>query len=154
MKYNKEQILKKLDEITGSWQSSGKMYMDDDSQIAINGTDNYEWLPGNQFLIHRADVHVGNDKIDVIEIIGEYDENEKACTMHAFQNDGNHGVMWATMEENGSMLFYGDTIRSFLTIEKNGKTMYAKWERLENTQWIHWMDMYFSRKTDGYTDIY
>lgn len=146
MKNDKELILKKLDELTGTWRSSGEMYTEDNSRIAINGTDSYEWLPGNQFLIHRADVHVGHDKIDVIEIIGEYDENRKACTMHAFQNDGSHGLMWATVESNGSLLFSGDAIRSFLNIAKDGKSMHAKWERLDHSKWIHWMDMHFSKE--------
>ena len=67
---SKEQILNALNAIVGTWNSSGNMLTGEDS-IKVKGTDAYEWLPGKQFMIHKADVMVGNDKVDVIEIIGE-----------------------------------------------------------------------------------
>lgn len=140
----KEQILSALNAIVGSWNSSGTMLTGENS-IEVKGIDTYEWLPGQQFMVHKADVMVGSDKIDVIEIIGEYDETKKACTMHAFQNDGSHGLMWASVNEDGSFLFAGDDIRATLTVNKDGKTMDAKWEHLNSTEWVHWMDMHFTK---------
>jgi hypothetical protein len=141
---SKEQILNALNALAGTWNSSGSMLAGEDS-IEVKGTDAYEWLPGKQFMIHKADVMVGSDKVDVIEIIGEYDETKKACAMHAFQNDGSHGLMWASVNEDGSFLFAGDAIRATLTVNPDGKTMDAKWERLDNTTWTHWMDMHFTK---------
>lgn len=143
---SKERILRALDGLVGVWNSSGTILADDGRPaIEVKGTDTYEWQPGKQFMIHTAEVAVGGDKVDVIEIIGEYNETKKACAMHAFQNDGSHGVMWASVNEDSSFLFAGDTIRAVLTINSDGKTMDAKWERLDNKQWIHWMDMHFSK---------
>lgn len=143
---SKDQILEALNPLADTWNSSGKMLTsEDNSPIEITGTDAYEWLPGKQFMVHKADVTVGSDKVDVIEIIGEYDEAKQACAMHAFQNDGSHVVMWASVNENGSLLFAGETIRATLTINPGGDTMDAKWERLDNSQWIHWMDMHFNK---------
>lgn len=143
---SKNQILETLDTLVGTWSSSGKMLADESNiPIEIAGIDAYQWLPGKQFMIHRADVTVGSDKVDVIEIIGEYDETKKACAMHAFQNDGSHGIMWASVNEDGTFLFVGDTIRATLTVNPDGKTMNAKWERLDKGQWVHWMDMHFAK---------
>lgn len=141
---NNEQILDALNTIVGTWNSSGTMLAGEDS-IEVKGTDTYEWLPGKQFMIHKADVMVGNDKVDVIEIIGGYDGTKKACTMHAFQSDGSHGLMWASVNEDGSFLFAGDDIRATLTANQDGKTMDAKWERLDSAEWVHWMDMHFTK---------
>lgn len=141
---SKEQILKALDAIVGKWNSSGKMLTGEGNlPVEVAGTDSYEWQPGKQFMIHRADVTVGSDKVDVIEIIGEYDEGRQACAMHAFQSDGSHGVMWASVHEDGSLLFAGDAIRATLIVNPDGKTMDAKWESLDGNQWTHWMDMHF-----------
>lgn len=96
-------------------------------------------------MIHKADVTVGADKVDVIEIIGEYDEAKNACAMHAFQNDGSHGVMWASVNADGSLLFAGDAMRATLTVSADATTMDAKWERLDTNQWLHWMDMHFAK---------
>lgn len=140
----KEQILDALNHLVGTWNSSGNMLAGKNS-IEVKGTDTYEWLPGKQFMVHKADVVVGNDKVDVIEIIGDYDETKKACAMHAFQSDGSHGLMWASTNEDGSFLFAGDAIRATLTVNQGGKTMHAKWERMQSTEWVHWMDMDFAK---------
>jgi hypothetical protein len=141
---SKEQILHALNAIVGTWSSSGKMLAGEDS-IEIKGTDTYEWLPGKQFMIHKAAVKMGDDKVDIIEIIGEYDEAKRACAMHAFQNDGSHGIMWASINEDGSLLFAGDVIRATLTVDPKGEVMDAKWERLDSTQWTYWMEMHFTK---------
>jgi hypothetical protein len=143
---SKEQILNALNALAGTWNSFGKILASEDSPSSeVAGTDTYEWLPDKQYMIHRADVTVGDDKVDVIEIIGEYDEAKRACTMHAFQNDGSHSVMWANVNEDGSLLFADDVIRATLTLHPDGKTMHAKWERLNDNQWEHWMDMLFAK---------
>jgi hypothetical protein len=53
--------------------------------------------------------------------------------------------MWASATEEGGFLFEGDDIRATLTVQSGGKTMDAKWERLDNTKWVHWMDMHFTK---------
>lgn len=147
---SKEEILSALNAIVGAWSSSGQMLASEGNPpIEIKGTDTYEWQPGKQFMIHKADVTVGGNKVDVIEVIGEYDDAKKACAMHAFQNDGTHGVMWASVNENDSFLFSGDAIRATLIVNPDGKTMNATWERLDNTQWVHWMDMHFVKLQDA-----
>jgi hypothetical protein len=85
------------------------------------------------------------DEVDVIEIIGEYDKAKKACAMHAFQNEGSHNIMWASVNDNGNLLFASETMRATLTVNPDSRTMDAKWERLEDSQWIHWMDMHFAK---------
>lgn len=143
---SKIKILAALNGLVGTWNSSGKILADHGgSATTIHGIDSYEWLPGKQFMIHKADVTVGGDKVDVIEIIGEYDEGKNACAMHAFQNDGSHGVMWANVHEDGSFLFAGETIRATLSLSSDGRTMNAIWERLDGGQWVHWMDMHFEK---------
>ena len=141
----KQDILKALDTVVGTWDSKGTMRTPNGT-IAVTGTDAYEWLPGQQFMIHKADVTVGGDKVDVIEIIGEYDEAKKACAMHAFQSDGSHEVMWASVNKNGSLLLVGDTTRAALTIRQDGKAMDALWEQRTDGNWDHWMDMRFTKQ--------
>ena len=141
----KQDILDTLNAATGTWQSTGSMRTDD-GLVQVTGTDTYEWLPGKQFMIHKADVTVGGDKVDVIEIIGEFDDTKQACAMHAFQSDGSHGVMWASLTKDGNLLFAGDDIRATLTVEPAGTAMNALWERMESGNWAHWMDMHFVKR--------
>lgn len=142
---SKNAILRSLDALTGVWNSTGAMSAPDGSVLNVSGTDSYEWLPGKQFLIHRVDVQVGREKVDVIEVIGEYNESKEACAMHAFQNDGSHAVMWASLDSNGSLLFADESIRATLASGSDGTSMSATWERFDGATWIHWMDMRFAK---------
>ena len=141
----KNAILRSLDALTGVWNSTGEMSAPDGSLLTVSGTDSYEWLRGKQFLIHRVDVHVGVEKVDVMEIIGEYNESKKACAMHAFQNDGSHAVMWASLDTNGNLLFADEAIRATLVLGSDGTSMSATWERFDDYRWTHWMNMRFSK---------
>ena len=42
--------------LIGSWASSGRTV---EPIVEIEGTDVYEWLPGQQFVVHRVDVRMG-----------------------------------------------------------------------------------------------
>jgi len=144
---SKSKIFDSFEKLIGDWETTGTFVTEDQSTpITITGTDKYEWFPGKKFLIHTADVMVGEEKIDVIEIIGDYNEAKDACAMHAFQNDGNHDIMWAKVIGSDEFIFEGDDTRATLTIHASENTMSARWERLHNDKWIHWMDMSFRKK--------
>lgn len=141
----RDDLMKSLDALVGVWRSSGETAaVEDRPPVRITGTDSYEWLPGGNFMIHRADVVVGDEKVDVIEMIGGYDEERRACAMHAFQGDGGQGLMWAGLTGDGGLLFADDATRATLT-GVGTDTMEARWERLDGDRWVHWMDMRFTR---------
>lgn len=136
-----EADLLELDRLIGTWQSNGRT----DDNVTIEGRDNYEWLPGKKFVVHRVDVDMGDDHVDAIEIIGGHDEATGSFGMHGFQGDGTRSTMQARKQTDGVWLFSGDESRSTLTIHADGTRMDAVWERREDERWVHWMDMHFRR---------
>ncbi|OLT04901.1 hypothetical protein BJF90_20690 [Pseudonocardia sp. CNS-004] len=128
--------------LIGSWSSSGRTV----DGVAVEGSDVYEWLPGEQFVIHRVDVRMGGEQVDVLEVIGEPDGD--GFLMRSFDNTGGTAVMRATVDGAGVWTFAGPTERATLVVAPDGESMSARWERARDGTREHWMDMGF-RRTQG-----
>jgi hypothetical protein len=137
--------LKPLSPIIGRWASRGETIgTDDEPSISIIGTDVYTWLAGGQFIEHRVHVRMGDDIVEVLEVIGGHEGSGFA--MRSFDNEGTFTEMQGTVRDDGTMAFTGDTIRTTLTVADDGQAMHARWERSEGGRaWAHWMNMDFTR---------
>jgi Protein of unknown function (DUF1579) len=152
--------IQRLGALVGRWRSKGHIVGDD--PVPIIGTDIYEWLPGGFFLVHHVDVVIGEQKVQAIEIIGEYDPATDSFTGRAYDNHGNITVMRARVDDQGTWTFTGGgdiapvaqpssaaataAVRSTLTVSADSRSMTAKWERSDDgSTWQPWMDMAFTR---------
>jgi uncharacterized protein DUF1579 len=151
--------LRRLGALVGRWRSEGHVV--GDPPMPITGTDIYEWLPGGFFLVHHVDVVVGEQKVQAIEIIGEYDPATDSFTGRAYDNQGNITIMRAKVDDQGVWTFTGggdiapaaqpssadaSAVRSTLTVSPDRSSMAAKWERSDDgSTWLPWMDMTFTR---------
>jgi len=133
--------LKHLKPFVGKWNTVGEIQASPYGPAGkIIGTDTYEWLPGGFFLVHRVDVHMGDQTNESIEIIG-YDASTKTYPMHSFDSQGNHLVMQAGVVGD-QWTFTGGSMRFTGTFSEDGKSISGKWEYLEdNSKWHHWMDV-------------
>jgi hypothetical protein len=127
--------------LIGSWASSGRTI----DAVDIDGSDVYEWLPGRHFVVHRVDVRMGSDQVDVLEMIGERDGD--AFLMRSFDHHGGTALMRATVDDVGVWTFAGPSERATLVVAEGGASMSARWERSPDggVTWEHWMDMRFRR---------
>jgi hypothetical protein len=112
----------------------------------IIGTDTYEWMPGNFFLVHTVDVRMNDEEQRVTELIGDYTPSTQTFAMRSFDNHGSFQTMQASVDDDGVWSFVGHAIRASLIISADGQTMEAQWEQLgDDAQWRPWMDMRFTR---------
>ena len=126
--------------LIGAWATSGWTV----EGVTIEGSDVYEWLPGERFVVHHVDVRMGGQQVDVLEVIGEPDGD--AFLMRSFDRQGGTAVMRATVDDAGVWTFAGPTERATLVVADT--TMSAKWERNVGGAWEHWIDMEFRRSQD------
>jgi hypothetical protein len=150
----------RLGALVGRWRSEGHIV--GDPAVPITGTDIYEWLPGSFFLVHHVDVMIGEQPVQALELIGEYDPATDAFLARAYDNLGNVTLMRAKVDEQGVWTFTGGSdvapvaqpldaegggaVRSTLTISADRSGMRARWERSDDgTSWQPWMDMTFTR---------
>jgi hypothetical protein len=138
--------LEALEPLVGRWRSAGQTVPGAfDPGLTISGTDIYEWL-GDGFLVHHVDVTMGEKRVQVIEIIGDYDTTTDTYAMRAFDGDGTTSTMRASVDGDGVWTFTDGSMRATLTIAGDGSAMAARWERSDDgASWGHWMDMRFTR---------
>ncbi|MGK6352980.1 DUF1579 family protein [Parapedobacter sp. DT-150] len=131
----------RLSKFVGRWNTVGKILATDTApEIAISGTDTYEWLPGGFFLLHRVDVFVGDDENKTVEIVG-YDHEQDNYTMRHYDNKGNSGLMNATYDD-GHWTFLGDTLRFTGGFKRNDMEFSGIWEQTaDGRTWTHFMDI-------------
>jgi uncharacterized protein DUF1579 len=150
----------RLGALVGRWRSEGHIV--GEVPMPITGTDIYEWLPGGFFLVHHVDVVIGKQKVQALELIGEYDPATDSFTGRAYDNHGNITIMRARVDEQGVWTFSGGgdvapvarpssadasgAVRSTLTVSPDRSGMTARWERSDDgVSWQPWMDMTFTR---------
>lgn len=135
-----------LDALVGRWRSQGRTVTT--PAVRIEGFDDYEWMAGEFFLVHRVDVRMDDRRVEVIEMIGPYDPAGGTFPMRSFDNHGNFVTMQATVGDDGVWTFTGETERATLVIAEDGASMAARWERTDDgSTWHHWMDMTFTKTT-------
>ncbi|GAB3341620.1 hypothetical protein GCM10027299_55970 [Larkinella ripae] len=141
--------LKLLDVLVGKWNTTGQVRATSSTPAStIIGTDNYEWILNNLFLLHRVDVQIGQQKVEAIELIGDDGTNGQTYAMRSFDNQGKFATMEAQRNQDGTFTFTGESERTTLTIHEGGHHMEAHWERLaDNSTWVAWMDLNLIRAT-------
>ena len=61
--------------LTGKWITQGTIRATDDAKSSqMCAIDRYEWLPGEFFVLHKADALIGSKASRSIEVIGFYTE--------------------------------------------------------------------------------
>jgi hypothetical protein len=131
----------RLAPFVGRWSTAGEVLASGSSPaLEIAGVDEYEWLPGGFFLLHRVDVRIGGERAQALEIIG-WDAERRGYFMRSFDQQGNAGEMHATVAADGTWRFAGDAERFTGAFSDGGDTLSGRWERREGDSWLPWMDI-------------
>lgn len=132
--------LSALDAFAGHWKTKGIVYATEHTgELQIKGYDSYYWLKGGHFMIHQADVMIGNDRMQSIEII-RYDAFSGKYLMHYYGTDGGTGKMKAECEGR-SWNFYSDSEEFCGKFSEDGRKISGTWKRLLNNEWVKWMEV-------------
>jgi hypothetical protein len=136
--------LRPLAPLAGRWRTTGTVFGDDGAPVmSVDGTDEYEWMAGGHWLVHRVDVLMGEDRTRALELIGDPAE-DGAFAMRAFDGSGAYDEMRLT-PDGRTLRTQGDGVRNTLTVAEDGGSMAAVWERTtEAGTWIRWMELTFT----------
>jgi hypothetical protein len=132
--------MKDLAYLIGEWKTNGSITGENSE---INGTDSYEWILDDKFILHKADVSVGNQQVQVLEIIGI--SNSGGFDLRSFDNEGGFTEMSGHLDEKKVLHIKGDKMRAVLTMV-DSNTLKAHWEKSSNNEeWAPWMDITLER---------
>lgn len=134
----------RLNIFVGKWKAEGKSYGPPDnpheSGVEWIGEENYEWFPGEFFLIHRFDNVVGGEDFIGIEVIG-YDTESQSYFTRFFDNSGNHPEYRLSASGN-TWTWTGEAQRSKIEFGDDGETMRTRWEfKNEGADWQQLCDV-------------
>lgn len=130
-----------LNKFIGNWHTEGIILSsNNEPEIKITGTDTYEWIVDGFFLLHKADVAMGNERSKTYEIIG-YDDIKQHYTMQHYDNTGSSGLMTARVND-GIWIFSGDTLRFTGGFNQQENIFAGIWEQMtESNTWAHFMNI-------------
>jgi hypothetical protein len=134
-----------LGRFVGRWNTEGSVRATENAPaVKVCGTDTYEWLPGEFFLLHRVDVMMGNDRNETTEIIG-YDKQKEACVMRYYDHKGDTGMMTAACYDE-VWVFVSDTLRFNGGFKNNDMEFSGVWEQsADGSPWHPFMEIKLSR---------
>jgi hypothetical protein len=137
--------MRALAPIVATWRTSGRVLDEDGSEtMRVEGTDAYEWMPGEQWIVHHVDVLMGDGRTRAIELIGD-PTDAGDFRMRAFDASGAFDEM--TLAVDGRIFrTEGHGVRNILTVAADGATMSVVWERRrDDGTWFRWMEIDFTR---------
>ena len=141
----------RLSVFVGEWTTEGQTTGDEGPAAPIRSSDEYEWLPGNFFVVHRWDGTVGETEVHGIEIIG-FDPNSGDYRTHFFDSEGNAGSEQLRVQDRtwtwlGRQVMGSDWHRCTSVVSDDGNSMRAKHERSnDGKSWMPWMDVTLRRE--------
>jgi hypothetical protein len=141
----------RLERLVGTWETRGEVVGDEGATTAsIEGTDSYEWL-GQETLVHRADVRMGEKRVRVFEVIGPYDAERGGYSTRVYGNEAEPQEWTARVDARGVWRFETAGARGTLWIDRGGRTMRAEWLRTDDAgaTWHPWMHLRFTRRVAG-----
>ncbi|GAA0879093.1 hypothetical protein GCM10009119_20610 [Algoriphagus jejuensis] len=115
--------------------------------MTLSGTDSYELILDGNYILHRADVLMGNEKSETFEIIGIPKSSTKT-EMRYFNSSGESGVMTGQIEGN-DFLIGGDGIKFVGEINDANTEVVGKWFRQsEESTWSEFIKLRLEKQND------
>lgn len=131
--------------LIGKWNTEGRILTNqNDSESKIIGTDSYEFILNGNFILHKANVLMGNTKSETYEIIALENSNEK-IKMQYFNSDGENGIMVGFLKENDFRI-ENENLKFKDTISNDNTLITGTWQQLsEENNWLDFLEMKLSK---------
>lgn len=126
--------------LLGQWKTEGTILRDLHKPAQkFSGTDTYELILDGFYILHRADVLMGDVRSETVELIG-FDESTQQAYFEYYNNYGVSGKMTGHLEDN-ELEIIGDDLRFDGWLSKNYDTLTGVWDRFEDNNWIRFLEI-------------
>ncbi len=131
--------------LLGKWKTEGVILKTDkNSEMKITGTDSYDIILDGFYMLHTADVLMGNEKSQTYEIIGLDKTSDKAVLQY-FNNQGSSGKMSGTLK-NAELKFSGNGLQFGGRFSNNDNVISGTWTKLNSeNNWVEFLKMNFTK---------
>lgn len=132
--------------LIGEWKTEGRILAKgNEPEVHISGTDSYELILDGYYILHKADVLMGEVRGQTYELIGLDEAGEKA-KFEYYNNPGVSGKM-VGMLKNNRLNIEGDGLRFDGRLNDDGSQLAGTWQELRNQegQWLDFMEIRLSK---------
>ena len=133
---------KHLQVFVGTWNTEGQTRATDyEPSVKVQAVDEYEWFPGEFFLVHRITARIGDEEMRGIEIIG-YDADKDMYPMYFFDDKGATTISQLRRRDDSTWTIAADNERATIKFDESRESFTAAWERKNIVaRWQPWMDV-------------
>ncbi len=125
--------------LVGVWKTSGSI-RSEAGERRIHGIDSYELILDGHCLLHKADVRLGDEKSETLEII-RLDSSSDTAQMHYFNGKGEGGVMTGSIIGN-EFKIEGESLMFAGTINPENTYITGRWSvREEKDRWTDFIEL-------------
>lgn len=130
--------------LIGVWKTTGNI-TSGQNILKLIGIDSYEFVLEGNYILHRANVIMGNESSETLEII-KLDNARHKAKMHYFNTKGEEGTMNGVITNNDFMI-EGNGLAFKGTINDENTEIKGKWRvQAENDQWSEFIDLTLEKK--------
>ena len=136
-----------LSVLAGKWITQGTIRATDDAASAkMRAIDQYEWLRGGFFMLHKVDALIGSTVSQSIEVIG-YDAQQACYVTHSYDDQGKSDGFTARLKGRAWSID-GEKVRFRGAFNADGSILAGTWEQsTDKKRWIPWMDIELMKVT-------
>ncbi|SKC64101.1 hypothetical protein [Ohtaekwangia koreensis] len=136
MKRIEESNFKRL---IGVWDTTGDI-KSGEGNLKLMGIDSYEFILDGNYILHKADVHMGNERNETLEII-QWDSSPDNAKMQYFNSKGEDGIMISSIVNN-EFKIEGNGLMFNGVINDGNTRITGKWYiQTENDKWTDFIDL-------------
>ena len=130
--------------LIGIWKTEG-IILTDKGNSKLVGIDSYEFILDGNYILHKADVKMGKEKGETLEIIA-VDSSIKKGKMQYYNSKGKSGIMTSSLTKNNFKI-KGDKIKFEGTINNENTKLVGKWSlQADNDKWTDFIDLKLTKK--------
>lgn len=131
--------------LIGVWKTSGIIKAGQEN-LTLSGIDSYELILEGNFILHKADVKMGNERSETFEIIKPDNSMDRAI-MQYFNTKGEEGRMHSSIVNN-EFRIDGNGLKFTGTINEENTEITGKWYILaENEKWTDLIDLRLEKQS-------
>lgn len=130
--------------LIGVWETSG-IIKSSEGDVKITGIDSYEPVLENNYILHKADVRLGNNRSETMEFI-KLDNLSNKAIMNYFNSNGEDGIMYGTII-NDVFKIEGNGLRFEGNIGDGNTIIIGKWHiQADNENWVDYIDLTLKKR--------
>lgn len=125
--------------LVGVWKTTGDI-KSGQHHIKLNGVDSYELILNGNYILHKADVKMGDVRSETLEIIKLGNSPEHAIFQY-FNTQGEDGIMKSSIIGN-EFEIEGEGLKFSGSFNSENTKIIGKWYiQTENEEWTDFIDL-------------